>query len=77
MIQTIENGQEMSYLQIIERYPDHYILIKMVESDYKTGKETGIPLALGDNDQELCKLYEEKNNVLTGYNLTFRIGGFL
>jgi len=77
MIQTIENGQEMSYLQIIERYPDHYILIKMVEMDYNTGKETGIPLALSNEQEEFFGRYEGENTVLTGNNLTFRIGGFL
>jgi len=77
MIQTIENGQEMYCWQIEEKYPDHYILIKMVEMDYETGKETGIPLMLGDVMKELFKYDIEDSNVLTGDNLTFRIGGFV
>jgi len=77
MIQTIENGQEMLCWQIIEKYPDHYILIKMVETDYETGKRTGIPLVLSDVMNDLFKYDIEDSTVLTGNNLTFRIGGFL
>ncbi|MCL1998931.1 MAG: hypothetical protein FWG65_09195 [Turicibacter sp.] len=77
MVQTIENGQEMYCWQIAEKYPDHYILIKMVETDYETGKRTGIPLVLSDVHADLFKYDIEDSNVITGYNLTFRIGGFL
>jgi len=77
MIQPIENGQEMLCWKIEEKYPDHYILIEMVETDYDTGKRTGIPLALGDEREEFYKVRRENNTVLIGDNLTFRIGGFL
>jgi len=77
MIQTIENGQEMYCWQIEEKYPNHYILTEMVETDYDTGKETGIPLALGDERKEFYKNRQENTIVLIGDNLTFRIGGFL
>ncbi|MCL1998929.1 MAG: hypothetical protein FWG65_09185 [Turicibacter sp.] len=77
MVQTIENGQEMYCWQIAEKYPDHYILIKTVEMDYKTGKDTGIPLLLSDKQEELFGRYEGEKVILTGNNLTFRIGGFL
>ncbi|MCL1994959.1 MAG: hypothetical protein FWG63_01990 [Defluviitaleaceae bacterium] len=77
MIQMIENGQEMHCWQIVEKYPDHYILIKTVEMDYKTGKDTGIPLALSDDRKEFSGRYEGEKVVLTGDNLAIRIGGVL
>ena len=77
MIQTIENGQEMYCWQIVEKYPDHYILIKVMETDYETGKETGIPLALGDEHREFSERYGGEKTVLTGMNLRPLIGGFL
>ncbi|MCL2015510.1 MAG: hypothetical protein FWG68_04605 [Defluviitaleaceae bacterium] len=77
MIKIIENGQEMMYWQIVEKYRDNYILIKMVETDYETGKQTGIPLELGDDDEEFYGRYNDGKTVLTGMNLRPLIGGFL
>jgi len=75
MLKTIDNGTEMSFVEIAEAYPDNYVL---VQSTVGHIPEIGIPVCLGDNHEELL-VHARANNirevalVVDGENLTNKI----
>jgi hypothetical protein len=81
-MQKVENAETRNFVNIVEAYPDEYILVKIVEIDHDKGAETGIPLYTGATRGELVALSKRegifaKTMILEGENLLPVIGGLL
>jgi len=67
------NSQEMSLLRIAEQYPDEYILVKIIETDDKTGRTRGIALFISPSYAKLCRIKKgldvEKFIIIQGENM--------
>jgi len=62
MLKTIDNGTEMSFVEIAETYPDNYVLVQITVGHIP---EIGTPICLGDNHEELL-VYARTNNIREG-----------
>jgi len=57
MLKVIDNGTEMSFVEIAETYPDNYTLVLITVEQIP---EIGTPICLGDNQEELLVLARAK-----------------
>jgi len=78
MLNTIDNGTEMSFIEIAETYPDNYILVQITIGQNGSIPEIGMPICLGDNQEELLVLARENNIrdvtiVIDGENFSCKI----
>ena len=81
MAKTVEDSRVMSFIEIGETYADEYILVKIVEIDHDKGVETGIPVCVSS---DLDELYEVEKSIigismiiLPGDELIPGLGGLL
>ena len=81
-MRRVEDAMTMGFVRIVETYPDEYILVKIVEIDDSKGTETGLPLYISGNSDELAKKAKTdglnmETIILQGVNLMPVLGGLL
>jgi len=76
------NATAMGFINIVETYPDVYILVRIVEIDHDNGRAVGIALYTAASQEELSAYAKKKGlinetMILQGENLVPMIGGLL
>jgi hypothetical protein len=79
-MRKIENASIMNFVNLVELYPDEYILAKIVEIDYDKGKETGTALFASKSRDDLVIVAKNEGIlsdtiILQGENLHPMFGG--
>jgi hypothetical protein len=82
IMRKIEKASTMNFVNLVELYPDEYILVKIVEIDYDKGKETGVALYVSETEDELFPIANKedidgKTIILPGENLHPMFGGLM
>jgi len=70
------------FINIVEEYPDAYILVRIVEIDHNNGRALGIALYTAASQEELSAYAKiegliNETMILQGENLVPMIGGLL
>jgi hypothetical protein len=78
----IINATATGFINIVEAYPDLYILVRIIEIDPDNGRAVGIALYTATSQEELTA-YAKKEDIinetmiLQGENLVPMVGGLL
>ena len=81
-MRKISSSTEMSFIKIIETYPDEYVLVRITALDHNKGKEAGVALYASTSRDELSAVSRHGSIVgdsiiLEGENLLPVLGGLL